>query len=119
VSRSSPSAPLYLHSAIDAVQGVLTARHPEPLTAAQIAEALRERGFRWPLRDGHDRIAGRWQKRPEYGEPTADRVRRVCQMTGNRTIIQTHDHNERPRRYTIYSWAVEGAQRRPSARRTG
>lgn len=84
--------PIYLLNAIQAVERVLRTHaeeraavgHDEGMTAAAIAEQLRGEGYRWPLRrtngPGYD---GRQPK----GEPTPERVRRVCKLRGNATRI--------------------------------
>jgi hypothetical protein len=108
VSRSSPSAPLYLQGAITRVERLLAEHYPEPRTVRQIVEELVEEGYRWPLPDGYYRSRGRTVARSsDYGDPTPERVRRVCELKHNRTVIAMHDNRERPRRYTIYSWAIQ------------
>jgi hypothetical protein len=102
VSRSSPSAPGYLQGAIRTVERVLRESYPTPLTAREISRILTDRGYEWPLRA---RYAG-GRAAPEYGPPTTERVRRVCEMTGNRTRISSPGHNARPRTYSIYEWAL-------------
>lgn len=108
MSRSQPSAPLYLHGAIKRVERLLAEHYPEELTARQIAGLLVADGFRWPLREGWVRGPGGRAvfRRDEYGDPTPDRVRRVCDMKGNRTVI-AHGSRVRPHTYTIYGWAID------------
>lgn len=76
--------PIYLLSAIAAVERVLLAAGEDGMTAAAVAEQLRDEGYRWPLRrtngPGYD---GRQPK----GDPTPERVRRVCKLRGNATRI--------------------------------
>lgn len=108
MSHSTPSAPSYLHVAIRAVERVLTERYPDPLTARQIAQELREEGFEWPLPRGYYHSKGRTLYREsDTAEPTTERVRRVCELTANRTVIAVARPYTTPKRYTIYPWAIE------------
>lgn len=103
MSRSSPGAPAYLLTAIYAVERVLAASE-EPLTAREVAERLRAEGFRWPLPAGYFHSRGRTVVRDELeAEPTMERVRRICEMTHNRTHIESA--GGRPKRYRIYGWS--------------
>lgn len=94
-------APLYLSGAIHVVERVLRDAYPEALTPAQIAEQLVEQGFRWPL----PRRPGRGGNPvPRTAEPTAERVRRICQMGGNSTrIMPTVESGHKA--YTIWKGA--------------
>lgn len=104
MSRSQPSAPGYLQGAIKAVEDVLRERHPEALTAREISEVLTQRGYEWPLRAGW--TGNRWRDHRETGDPTPERVRRVCEMRGNRTVISSPGYHGRARTYSIYAWAL-------------
>lgn len=106
MSRSSPSAPGYLQGAIKRVEGVLRERYPEPMTAREISEVLVEEGYGWPLRPGYDRPSNTWRGSDERGDPTPERVRRVCEIKGNRTHISWAGFRGRARLYTIYRWAL-------------
>lgn len=108
MGASAPSAPLYLQSAIHAIERLLGERYPTSMTAREIAEELAARGFRWPLPGGYVRRADGLHPRgrDDTATPTADRVRRVCEMTGNKTSITTDDYDSRPRTYTIWDFAM-------------
>lgn len=118
MGRSQPSSPGYLQGAIRKVELVLAERYPEPMTAREVAEVLRERGYRWPLPRGYVHRDGRTVYRTaDDAEVTTDRVRRVCELKGNRTVIACVDFNARPRPYTIYSWAIDRLRERVAERR--
>lgn len=117
MGRSSPAAPLYLQGAIDAVELLLARRYPEGMTAREIADALRERGYRWPLPRGYFHQHGKTVYRTaEDAEPTTERVRRVCELKHNRTSIGVVSHRERPKRYTIYEFAIDRLRARAERR---
>lgn len=104
MSRSSPSAAGYLQGAIKAVEGVLRERYPEPMTVREVSDVLTAEDYRWPLREGWD--TGTYRPHGSTGDPTPDRVRRVCEMRHNRTVISSEGWRGRARLYSIYRWAM-------------
>lgn len=107
MSRSSPSAPGYLHGAISRVERLLAERYPEPMTAREVADALTADGYRWPLPEGYVHVGGRTVFREtDEADPTPERVRRVCELKHNRTCISHAGHRGRFKLYSIYPWAM-------------
>jgi hypothetical protein len=96
---------------------VLASSYPEPMTAREVAEVLAARGYGWPLRPGYDPHAGVWRGRDETGEPTPERVRRVCEIKGNRTDISFEGRRGVANTYSIYRWAMEAREKRTSCAR--
>ena len=104
MSRSAPSAPGYLQGAIKRVERVLRDSHPEPMTAREVSDVLVAEGYRWPLREGWD--TGTYRPHGATGDPTPVRVRRVCEIKGNRTVICWAGWRRGARLYSIYEWAI-------------
>jgi hypothetical protein len=89
------------------VERVLRDHYPRPLSASQIAEVLELEGYRWPLPAGYFHSRGKTVYRVEQdGDPTSQRVRRICEMKGNRTRISQEGLRGRTRLYSIYRWAL-------------